>query len=79
MTVAIRHDAFGRYEIVRRTESTLGNLVKDCRNCGNPRVRRNKSLPTLFRYGFQQDGVYTQVAWDDKLFCSIQCRDSYYG
>ena len=66
--ITINHDAFARYETVRRL------LEKEeactCSWCGN----RAK-----FEYGIHNDGVYTKPEMDGIAFCSISCRRIYYS
>jgi len=70
-TTVIRHDAFGRFEVVRRAEDSKGT----CEWCGNKRGDSGR----LFRYGHQADGFCTPINWDSHLFCSRSCFSAYHS
>jgi hypothetical protein len=63
-TVTIKHDAFGRFETVRT------KAEGECAWCGQP---------AKFAYGTRNDGVFTKLAMDRKVFCSMPCRMQYFG
>ena len=65
--ITIRHDAFGRYEIVRRLVPTEDRGY--CAWCGSP---------ARFNYGIWNEGIYTKPDFDDTQFCSIGCRNIYH-
>jgi hypothetical protein len=69
--VVISHDAFARFETVRRKVETSRN----CDFCGNK--RKNGAL---FQYGFlEDDSLSGWVNWQSQAFCSISCMRSYNG
>jgi len=70
-TIAILHDAIGRYELLRQSVATQ----QRCDWCGNKRRASNR----LFRYGVQMDGIATRTEWLRGLFCSVSCWRAYYN
>jgi hypothetical protein len=68
----IKHDAFGRYSIIRKQiEPNYSNV--DCSFCGQLNGHKK-----LFLYGNENDDSSRQH-WDNKAFCSISCRNAYNG
>ena len=68
----VSRDPFVRHDVIRRNVQVYGSHT--CANCGQVRGRRNKYL---YQYGIWHDGG--RMGWADKLFCSIDCKRSYYG
>ena len=66
--VQIKRESFARGDVVRRTVGSSGT----CAWCGQRRKGGK-----LFRYGWDSDGG--RVSWQDRLFCSVGCRDAYYS
>ena len=64
--VQIRHDAFGRYTLLRR-EGRLG----ECDYCGQK--------GRTFQYAYQEDDDWTGPEWDKHYFCHIGCFRSFHG
>lgn len=62
--VTISHDAFGRYEIVRRSSGT----GRTCRECGQP---------ARFQYTAHADDNPRLPIWTDYVFCSVGCWRAY--
>jgi len=65
----ISHDAFGRYETIRRTVRTIDS----CANCG----RRNTGR--LYQYGSLSDGYGSRPNWQHEVFCDIDCMRIYHN
>lgn len=81
---AISRDVFARKTLYRKQVTITsadgitgyaGRLVS-CDNCGHVRQTR-KGHPYAYRYGIQQDGLTTRVAWEEHTFCCKSCRDAY--
>jgi hypothetical protein len=68
--VQVRRDPFARMTMYRKV---VFAFLKSCAWCG-----RFRKTPRLFCYGWEQDGINTQIEWDKHLFCSIECRDTFY-
>lgn len=62
-------DAYARQELHRATIKPSHG--ETCNWCGNLNRRGN-----LFQYRIETDAG--RKFFDDKLFCSVGCRDSYY-
>ena len=62
--VTIAHDAFARFETVRRTCAPR----QACAWCGQP---------ARWNYGYQMDGISTRPEWDHHAYCSIGCFRTY--
>lgn len=67
----IFHDAFARFAQVRVTKKVKN---ADCAFCGNTNRKGN-----LYLYGIEYDDKPSVIHWDNKSFCSIECRRSYYS
>lgn len=67
--IYITHNPYSRYSVIRTTIKTN----KSCDWCGQQR----KNKKTLFQYGYQKDDS-SRKYYDDKFFCSKNCRDTYY-
>jgi len=78
MAVAISHDAYGRFEIVR--EIIVVNHKNTCDWCGQNgrRYKAGPSLSRLFRYGTAQDDRPGRVNWTKGMFCSAACWRMYH-
>jgi hypothetical protein len=66
----IFHDSFARFSQVR---TTIKIKNANCHFCGQTNKKGN-----LYLYGIQRDDRPSVINWDDKSFCSIDCRRSYY-
>ncbi len=64
----ISRDPFARESLQRSIEHE-----GSCAWCGS--TRRNGSV---FRYGVNRDDN-GRTSWDAKVFCSLSCRNAYYG
>jgi hypothetical protein len=69
----LKHDAFGRFTIVRYQVRPNQGYGNDCSFCG-----QLNGYKKLYRYGNVNDDSNRQHL-DDKAFCSISCRNAYYG
>lgn len=63
MTTYLSHDPFTRQSVVR--ERAKG----ECTWCGTP---------AKYRYGTEDDGVYTRINWSKGQFCNLKCWHSYH-
>ena len=72
--VSINRDPFARGDTVRRVVTN----THTCANCGNSRYRNGKPINSLFNYGWFADDKH-HPSWDDKNFCCVDCRASYYN
>jgi len=61
----IATDPFARVDTVRRVCSK----GKECAWCGKP---------ARFNYGFSAHSIGSRTSFDEKSFCSIGCRRSFY-
>ena len=66
----ISHDAFGRYETIRRTVKAIDS----CAWCGNARWNGR-----LFQYGSLSDGYGSRPNWQHEAFCSVSCMRIYHN
>lgn len=74
--VQIARDPFARETTYRKIAYPFDVLAHGgCAWCGGFRPTTRASL---FRYGVERDGLWTRIEWDSKLFCSKECRDSYW-
>jgi hypothetical protein len=65
--VQISRDPLSRVITVRRLISKSER--KSCAWCGRP---------SRFLYGTEKDGLYSKILYDDRQFCSLICRNTYY-
>lgn len=66
--VAISRDPFSRSTLIRETLSLPRR--EPCAWCG---------APARFRYGTERDGVLARVWWDERVFCSRDCRRQFFA
>lgn len=69
MSRYINRDCFARTTLMRDTERANGST---CSWCGN--VRKGNRL---YRYRVENDGGRDHS--DNRLFCSLDCRNTFYG
>ena len=70
----LSRDPFARETLIRRRVQIVG---QDCKWCGKVHITK-AGVKFLYEYGIERDGSST-AAWENKLFCSKECRDSYRG
>ena len=76
----ISHDAFGRFEIVRRVDAYALHGA-ECAFCGaspRPKTEGQAKCRTLYNYGTSADDS-GRTGWNERAFCGIGCFRSFNG
>ena len=76
MKTVLSHDAYGRFEVLRKSVQTK---IITCAWCGRRGKERKDGSHTLYRYGNVSDGYGARENWDGHLFCGKSCYESYHA
>lgn len=73
----ISYDPFARYEVIRETVYVDPDSSLTCEWCGNPGRVLKDGTRVLYRYGVQEDGIYSKVYFNPELFHCVGCYRLY--
>jgi hypothetical protein len=75
----LSRDSFARITYYRESVHVEEFNHSTCKWCGNPGKSIVNNERVLYRYGYEKDGIYTRVQFDNGLFCCKSCHDDYHN
>ena len=75
----LKHDPYARIEYLRESVHLSELTGPGCAWCGGAGRHIRNDERVLYRYGHQDDGLTTRPAFEESLFCSKSCHDSYHS